>query len=367
MPTEEPETGTKKPGATPQPAAKGGASAGFSAFLGKVLEQLSLSAWLPAAMLIGNCALLLQLNQNRSLNLGHAIRDLSAKPLGTVVILLFSLILATLVTQAFEFEIVRLLEGYLDATSRAVHRLVALRIRRHEHKLRDINSDWLAVKKNALSLAKAEMSRLSYDQGLIEIIEAGIAELDRIETVSEHDDEAVDAVPWRGLVPSGVLYRLDALENRLRAYPSENRVLPTRLGNVLRAAEDQLLLDSDEELELFVIRYYDELPETLRNEHEEFRTRLDMYCCLVLVFVVLTGASVLTLLRIAPMWASGLICLFYAVMAWVSYEAAIASARGYGGVLQEIGRHVRAQHKIADAAPAPLLARLRVLLHRHLM
>jgi hypothetical protein len=34
---------------------------GLSQFMGKVLDQLSLSTWLPAAMLVGSGALLIQL------------------------------------------------------------------------------------------------------------------------------------------------------------------------------------------------------------------------------------------------------------------------------------------------------------------
>jgi hypothetical protein len=65
--------------------------AGFSSFIGKVLDQLSLSAWLPAAMLVGNLALLLQLNQDKDFNIERAVQSLAAKPLGTVIILVFSL------------------------------------------------------------------------------------------------------------------------------------------------------------------------------------------------------------------------------------------------------------------------------------
>ena len=34
------------------------------------------------------------------------------RPLGLLILLLFALFLATMVTQAFEFEVIRLLEGY---------------------------------------------------------------------------------------------------------------------------------------------------------------------------------------------------------------------------------------------------------------
>ena len=51
------------------PAGKTGPSEGISAFLGRVLNQLSLSAWLPAAMLVGSLAVLLQLRTQQNRNL----------------------------------------------------------------------------------------------------------------------------------------------------------------------------------------------------------------------------------------------------------------------------------------------------------
>ena len=94
------------------PAEKTGPSEGIPAFLGRVLNQLSLSAWLPAAMLVGSLAVLLQLRTQQNRNLVEAATGLVNRPLGLLILLLFALILATMVTQAFEFEVIRLLEGY---------------------------------------------------------------------------------------------------------------------------------------------------------------------------------------------------------------------------------------------------------------
>jgi hypothetical protein len=85
---------------------------GVSAFLGRVLNQLSLSAWLPAAMLVGSLALLVQLHAQKNRNVDEAVTRLTNKPLGILILLLFAIVLATLVTQAFEFEVIRILEGY---------------------------------------------------------------------------------------------------------------------------------------------------------------------------------------------------------------------------------------------------------------
>jgi hypothetical protein len=113
-----------------------------------------------------------------------------------------------------------------------------------------------------------------------------------------------------------------------------NRVLPSRLGNILRATEDSLELEHDESIEGYVIRYHDELPETIRSEHQEYRVRLDMYCCLVLVFAVLAAMAAL-LLR-GRLWPAVGAAGGYVLFGWISYEAAVASGRGFGHVLAEV-------------------------------
>lgn len=107
---------------------------GLSQVLGKILQQLSISAWVPAAMLVGNGAVLLQLHADRDYNIARAVKELAGKPLGTLIILGFALILATVVTQAFEFEVIRFLEGYFDSANRTIQTIMAWRIKRHESK-----------------------------------------------------------------------------------------------------------------------------------------------------------------------------------------------------------------------------------------
>ena len=108
----------------------------------------------------------------------------------------------------------------------------------------------------------------------------------------------------------------------------------------MRASEDKLSLARDEDLEGFVIRHYDDLPPTLKAEHREYRTRLDMYCCLVLVFAALTGLALGLLIDAVPSWGVALFAVAYFIMSCVCYEAAIATARGYGEALLEIGQRV---------------------------
>ena len=52
---------------------------GISAFIARVLAQLTLSAWLPAAFLTASGAILLQFRSARSANLLDAVRELTAR------------------------------------------------------------------------------------------------------------------------------------------------------------------------------------------------------------------------------------------------------------------------------------------------
>jgi hypothetical protein len=94
------------------PDAATSAADGISAFVARVLDQLSLSAWLPAAFLTASLALLLQFRADKSASPLRAVRDLTADPVRVLVLIVPALVLATVVTQAFSFEAIRALEGY---------------------------------------------------------------------------------------------------------------------------------------------------------------------------------------------------------------------------------------------------------------
>ena len=328
-------------GATPD---KSSESSGLSQLLSKVLEQLNISAWLPAAMLVGNLALLLQLHSNHKFDITRALKDLTEKPLGTLIVLVFSLLLATIVTQAFEFEIIRLLEGYVSSTHGVIQSVTALRIRRHERKRSGLEDKRRKSERAAFMQAREVMLSLpgAYERAVLDFIEDDVYQRPQKRVPTPAVARMIDETDWRKHLPSDVLYQMDCIDSRLDSYPESNRLLPTRLGNVLRAAEDKLPLGDDEDLEGFVIRRYDEIPSSLKDEHKDYRTRLDMYCSLVLVFAALSSLALALLISVAPAWGTGLFVGAYAVMACVCYEAAIASARGYGEALQEIGRKLTA-------------------------
>jgi len=340
MASESSVSGTR-PGADSDAPDQSSGSGGLSQLLSNILDQLSISAWLPAAMLVGNAAVLLQLHSNRNLNIADAIKGLTGKPLGTLIVLAFSLLLTTIITQAFEFEVIRFLEGYFNSTHRIIQAGLAFRIRRHEAKRHKLQGKHQQAVRTAFMQAREVMLSKpgAYDRSALDLIEDGIYQRTP-RKVTRAVEKMVDRIDWRVHLPSHTLYRMDSIQARLDSYPVSNRVLPTRLGNVLRASEDKLSLARDEDLEGFVIRHYDDLPPTLRAEHREYRTRLDMYCCLVLVFAALAALALGLLIGAVPPWATAFFTAAYCIMSYVCYEAAIATARGYGEALLEIDQRV---------------------------
>ncbi len=340
--TSEAPTAEAAPAANRDATDKGSPSDGLSQLLSKILEQLSVSAWLPAAMLVGNTALLLQLHSDHNIDIAAAVKNLTEKPLGTIIVLAFSLLLTTIVTQAFEFGIIRLLEGYFDSTHKLIQAGVALRINRHQGKLKELEDKRKEMRELAFEQARRKMLSLHdpFYRTALSYIEEDIYQVENKRTPAPEVAKMIKGVPWKRYVPPDTSYRLDSIEAQLDSYPKPNRVLPTRLGNVLRASEDKIKLPDDEDLEGFVIRHFDQVSPTIKSEHKDYRTRLQMYCCLVLVFASLVPLGLALLIGVGPAWAVALFVAAYVAMTYVCYKAAIASAQGYGHVLQEMNRQI---------------------------
>lgn len=117
---------------------------------------------------------------------------------------------------------------------------------------------------------------------------------------------------------------------RLRRLPQRHRLMPTRLGNVLRAAEDDAR--SRYGLDTVVIwpMLYPLLPDRLVAALEDARNQLDLgarFCCSLLL-----AAVVCTALLVRSAWAfpvvGGLLLL-----AVLSYRGAVVAAAGYGELI----------------------------------
>ena len=333
--------------ATSEPTQSG---QGLLEFLGKVLDQLSLSAWLPATMLVGVGALLAQLSTQQELDFGEAISDLTELPLSVLLFIAFALILATMITQAFQFEAIRVLEGYWG-TGKLNSLLSDVRIEAHARRQARLIDCERKARRAAFSKAREEMLEKGVERILIDILESHVWKTRMPPGVSAKKLEEARSMGWHIFAPPSMLRRVDSISAKLRMYPEQHRILPTRLGNALRSFEDQLVIADGGDIQGFIIRNYDRIPPMLLARHAQFRTRLDMYCTLVLVYGLLGFVSLPALWHFGD-WhlASFAAFTLFAALAATSYAAAISSARGYGTVLVAIDAQVSVALRQAGSA-----------------
>ena len=316
---------------------------GVSAFLARVLDQLSITSWLPSLFLVGNVAILLAFQGKDRLDLAGAIQALVDLRWGALVVLLFALIIVAIVIQAFEFENLRFWEGYWRSRPfrawgqrriRSAERKRAELARRHQELER---AAFDGARRNALDQSATNQEQMAMWNAFEKVIH-GRPLFDEEVSVA---DEAAVKLEWPLSADPVLLHELDIVRLKLEEYPEAHRLLPTRLGNVMRAAEDCVELGPEEDLEGFMIRHMDTLPRTVVAEHGAYRRRLEMYCSLMFALVAPSAISVFCLWGHSQdlAWRVALPTA-YLLAVPVSYRAAKASALGFGQALREASRRV---------------------------
>ncbi|WP_434619728.1 hypothetical protein [Arthrobacter sp. A5] len=310
-------------------------SDGLSALAAKVLDQLSLTSWLPAALLTAGIAVLFQFRTLNSIDLPLAVSELAEDPFQFLVLVFPLLVIATVITQAFSFSAIRMLEGYWRRGWLA-NLFVVLMTKCQERKKKSSETTILKYKRRAFKTARERM----LSAGISVAIVCSIEELFRDQKLSLHLTDRqtadMDKIMWKDYCNPWQVSKLDHLEGDLPYYPRPSRLLPTTLGNKLRATEDNLL-NTNGDLEGFILGRWSLMPQHLRIQHDEFRDRLEMYCTLVFVAIILSGATILVFLGSnIQIWQTILLALSFLALAAVSYSAAITSAAGYCTVLKQV-------------------------------
>jgi hypothetical protein len=114
-------------------------------------------------------------------------------------------------------------------------------------------------------------------------------------------------------------------------------VMPTRLGNALRAAEDYA---GDEErygmdAVFYWPRLYLVLPADTRTLVQDYRSGLDRMVLLVNLAVIFPFAALVVRAVAGASWLAWLVCAAVALpVAWLAYEAAVRSAVAFGDVVR---------------------------------
>jgi hypothetical protein len=130
-----------------------------------------------------------------------------------------------------------------------------------------------------------------------------------------------------------------------RRFPEEDRLMPTRLGNVLRSAEDRASLAGGD-IRALVLERFDEVPPSLREQSDLHRSRLDVYCTLCFVWI---GLTVWALVATLPSTRAFIALVPLALTAF-SYLAANSAAESYGLCLRAMS-NVLCSAASPDAPP----------------
>jgi hypothetical protein len=338
----------------------------LSQFVARVLDQLSVSAWLPSGAFVLGLVFIFQLLQARRMSpasglagdVSAAFQAMAQIGLSQIVLLLIAIIVLTIATQAFAFEAIRTLEGYWG-TWRLVEYAAGKRSRRFANARRRLDDRYGELTRSAWQSARTALEALQRElettsprdawitPNVLAIVGAAATAEEQPTKVrlNAREQEVRESLDWTTYATSELLRRRVNVDKKRRDYPQPSRSLPTRLGNILRAHEDET---GEPDVEGFVQRVFDDLPKSMRDDHDDQRSRLDLYSSMV--FVV-GSVGLIAVAAIGPTdpvdagWCAAVTIL----LMWIMYRAALSSARAYGFLLVSMARWVRNQ-----SAPAPL-------------
>lgn len=293
----------------------------FAAAVGRYFTAVSV---VPSLILVTFVLVLVRSGAwTREPDFGEGIRALTQLGLGGTFALILAGIAFGVVLHPLQFLLVQVLEGYWG-----------------------VRPFWAGLRANRVS---HHVRRRNDLQGKI-IAEDQI--LDRhAEAAKEHLKSAVRAAkakrdgrqPEPVVIPPGYLSPEEhaalvssrtATHRLWSIYPKEpSHIMPTRLGNVLRHAEDH----AGEGTGLRILEFAPHLMMVAPREHRDYvddqGTSMDLAVNSCLVFLLGFFASVVFL------WPHGLWLLVALVplgLAWLCYEGAVTAAQGYGSALRMV-------------------------------
>jgi len=247
------------------------AADGLSAFVARVLDQLALSAWLPAAFLTASIAVLLQFRSAKSADLLKAVKALTAQPLQVLVLIIPLLVIATVVTQAFSFECIRVLEGYWGA-SRLTNLVRRPMVWLHVHRQGFIVNQLRKESGKAVHAAMPRMLMSGIPFPVVKAIESRVVPGQSPPSLTDEQAGILKDIDWRPWCDAWRLARIGNLARDAEQYPVTHHVMPTKLGNLMRATEDRLQ-NAGNDVQSFVHRRREMVSTRVRTQHDQFRTR----------------------------------------------------------------------------------------------
>lgn len=308
----------------PRPAAPDDQVPGptLQAYLLRVLDQMSVSAWIPGVYVMTCLVFVVHFACTGAVVPSATFEVLTANALQLAVLVVPGTVLTTLVMQAFCLDAVRVLAGdWPDRRPlRGLHRHM---VRRQGRRL-------------DLLLDRCD-----------EVVARAVA--DHLEATGREPDLAAGD-DWLLVVrPEIRAVYASVLAERLR-WPAPSRCKATRLGSFVERGEACLGRVAGNPRTVLLGRTGG-LAVTLQQQYAEYRTRLDLYCTLVFANWGLTAASAALLLHARlrgpdQVWRVGGLVLAFVLLSRVCHGAAVRTARDYADVLEGVAEH------LADGHPA---------------
>jgi hypothetical protein len=264
-------------------------------------------------------------------DLTGAIGEIVDEKWAAFVVLFISVMLTAMITQAFSFECIQFLEGHwgtsglMQSATSHMTRVQLRRRRRLQRKYEHLTlKAFLATKPRLVG---------SVNSQVLTIVEELLR--DAHHDVTHHSKRRVRQARrllWSPDAPAHIVRNLEHVAAKARIYGSPQSTLPTQLGNVLRHYELQLDVE-DEDIQGYVISRLGAISPQLLKQHDEYRTKLDLYSVMVFIFGILAIMSVAMLIPGFHNKTPGSItAASFCLLSLLSYKAAIASAHGLGVV-----------------------------------
>lgn len=222
-------------------ATKKATADGLSQFAARILDQLSISSWLPSATLVLITVVYYELADNGGV-FDRALEDISTATVPQLIAFVGAVILTTTIAQAFEFEAIRFLEGYWG-TGWVARGAISLGMR-----LQRFRKWWLErrLRFERNCAAKAVTRHLEQKKVDNLVIEAAAARLrlgKEPTGLTSSQRSTAKAVNWERYSSAVTVNQFHALgEDIQHRFPGKSYdLMPTKLGNILKAHERQAL------------------------------------------------------------------------------------------------------------------------------
>jgi hypothetical protein len=177
------------------------------------------------------------------------------------------------------------------------------------------------------------------DIDVVRHVHADLLDVASVPKLSSDQEELLNELDWRDYASARTMRRLEAHEKRMNRFPRSSRIMPTRLGNLLRASEDRANEEIPGSVQGMVHRTYHLVPGHLQVEIDQFRNRLGLYASLVVTEFVVAVASAVVLFN-TGLASAAFISASHLLLMALFYRATFGSAEAYGDLLETVAELV---------------------------